>query len=167
MHYSQEHHRALLHGDVAGSNQPGPGWSRSAAEYCVAIARANIERTYRAYEALQADDIETFLTYVDRDVEWHSLILEIEGVFRGHDGVREWWNGLRVVFPDWNPSIVEAREFGDRVVIHGRATGSGAASGVGIDDDFWQVAEFQGGRIVWYRAVRTEREALEAAGLSE
>ena len=34
-------------------------------------------------------------------------------------------------------------------------------------EDFWQVAEFKGGRIVWYRVCSTEQEAFEAVGLSE
>jgi hypothetical protein len=131
------------------------------------MSKENVELAYRCYEALQADDLETFLEYIDPNVEWRSLVLEIEGVFHGHDGVRDWWNGLKSVFPDWKPLIVEVRELGDRIVIHARGIGSGAASGVGIDGDFWQVAEIQRGRIVWYRAVRSEAEALEAAGLSE
>jgi hypothetical protein len=131
------------------------------------MAEDNVQLVYRAYEALQADDIETFLSFVDPEVEWHSLILEIEGKFHGHEGVREWWGSLRSVFPDWNPSIVEVRDLSEHVVIHARGVGSGAVSGVGIDDDFWQVAKLRENRIVWYRAVRTEREALEAAGLPE
>jgi ketosteroid isomerase-like protein len=131
------------------------------------MSQENVELVDRAYEALQANDIDAFLALVDPDVEWHSLILEIEGVFRGHEGVREWWRSLRDVFPDWNPSVVEVRDAGDRVLIHARGVGSGAASGVGVEDDFWQVAELRDGRIVWYRAVRSEREALEAAGLAQ
>jgi hypothetical protein len=95
------------------------------------------------------------------------LILEIDGVFHGHDGVREWWRGLRTTFPDWRVSPVSTRSVGDLVVVNVRGVGSGAASGVGVDDDWWQVARIRNGLIVWYRAVRTEQEALEAAGLSE
>ncbi len=131
------------------------------------MSQKNEEIAKRMYEALERDDIEAFLADVDPYVEFYSLILEIEGVFHGHEGVREWWSGIRTTFPDWMPSLVEIRAFGDRVVIHGRGSGSGAASGVGIDEDFWQVAELRDGRMTWYRAVRTEKEALEAAGLSE
>ncbi len=127
-----------------------------------------MELVNRGYTALQANDIEAFLDLVDPDVEWHSLILEIEGVFHGHEGVRRWWKSIRDVFPDWNPSVVEVRAVGDdHVLIHARGMGSGAASGVGVDDDFWQIAEFRDGRVVRYHGVRSEREALEAAGLSE
>ncbi len=131
------------------------------------MSQENVKTAKRMYEALERDDIEAFLAHVDPDVEFHSLILEIEGVFHGHEGVREWWSGIRTTFPDWIPSIAGIRAFGDRVVVHGRGSGRGAASGVGIDEDFWQVAEFRGGLMTWYRAVRTENEALKAAGLSE
>ncbi len=127
----------------------------------------NVELVRSAYEALERDDIEAFLGLVHPDVEWHSLILEIEGAFHGHDGVRQWWRAIRNTFPDWRPSLIEVREFGDSVVMHARGTGSGAASGVGVDDDFWQMVQICDGLVVRYRAVRTEQEALEAAGLSE
>ena len=131
------------------------------------MSEENVGTAKRMYEALARDDLEAFLAHVDPDVEFHSLILEIEGVFHGHEGVREWWSGIRTTFPDWYPSIVDVQPLGDRVVIHARGSGSGAASGVGLEEDFWQVAEFSDGRMTWYRAVRSEKEALEAAGLSE
>ena len=131
------------------------------------MSSENEELARRAYEALQRDDIEGFLAFVDPEVEWHSLVLELEGVRHGHEGVRGWWRDLRTAFPEWNPSLVDVRSHGDHVVIHAHATGSGAASGVGIDDDFWQVVEIRDGLVVRYRAVRTEREALEVAGLRE
>jgi hypothetical protein len=111
----------------------------------------NIERTHRAYEALQQHDIGGFLTYVDPEVEWHSLVLEMEGTLHGHDGVRLWWANLLAVFPDWDPVLVEARDLGD----------------FGIDEDFWQAAEMRSGVIVWYGAFRTEADALEAVGLRQ
>jgi ketosteroid isomerase-like protein len=131
------------------------------------VSQENVERAHRAYEALQRHDIDGFLTYVDPDAEWHSRVLEIEGTLYGHEGVRVWWTSLLAVFPDWAPVLLEARDLGDFVVIHARATGSAVASGVGIDHDFWQAAEMRDGRIVWYAACRTEHEALDAVGLRE
>ena len=91
----------------------------------------------------------------------------MEGPFRGHEGLREWAAGLLAAFPNWKPSIVEARDLGDRVLIHGSASGEGAGSGVGIKVDFWQAIEFRDGRVVWYAAFRTEADALEAVALRE
>jgi ketosteroid isomerase-like protein len=131
------------------------------------MSQENVERARRAFAALQRDDIEEFLSYVDPEAEWNSLVLEMEGAFHGHDGVRQWWASLLAVFPDWRPTIVEVRDVDDCVLLHARGSGTGAGSGVGIDEDFWQVAQMQGGRIVWYGAFRTEQEALEAVGLRE
>jgi hypothetical protein len=103
----------------------------------------------------------------DPEIEFSSRVLELEGTFRGHEGLREWVTGLLAAFPDWNPSIVEIRDLGDRVLIHASVRGEGASSGVGIQHDFWQAVEFRGGRVVWYAAFRTEREALEAVGPRE
>ena len=115
---------------------------------------------------MQAGDIEEFLTYVAPDAEWHSLF-EIGRRWEGHGGVREWWAEVHQIFPDWKPSIVTARGVGEHVIVHARGVGTGAASGVGIDQNFWQVAKIEGDQIVWYCGVRSEQEALEAAGLSE
>ena len=130
------------------------------------MSEENAELVRRGYEALERDDIETFVALTSEEVEWHSLVLELEGVFRGHDGVREWWRGIRTVFPDWHPELLEVQAIGDHVLMHGRGVGRGASSGVGIDDDFWQIAEFRDGLVVRYYATRTKVEALEAAGLS-
>jgi ketosteroid isomerase-like protein len=132
------------------------------------MSQENVEIARRAFEALTVhDDIDAFLAFVDPDVEWHSLILEIEGTRHGHDEVRGWWRTIRTTFPDWSPAIVAVRDLGDWVAIHARGTGTGAASGVGVEYDFWQVAAFQDGRMVRYHGARTEAEALEATGLRE
>jgi ketosteroid isomerase-like protein len=123
----------------------------------------NTELAHRAYERLHENDLDGFLEYVHPDAEWHSLVLEIEGAYHGHDGVREWWNGIVTTFPDWDPSIVDVREIGDVVVIHAHATGQAASSGVGIDDDFWQAAEVRDGKISRYATFRTEAEAVATA----
>ena len=132
------------------------------------MSAENVEIAQKAYAALRdGDDIDRFLTYLDPEVEWHSLILEIEGVFRGHAGVRRWWQELRSVFPDWDPSIAEIRDLGDWVLVHAVGSGSGSSSGIGLFEDFWQIARFRDGLVVWYGAFRTEDQALEAAGLSK
>ncbi len=132
-----------------------------------AMSQENVEVAHRAWEAFHRDDIDGFLTCIDPEVEWHSLMQEMDGVAHGHAGVRRWWTSLFAAFPDWRPSIVDVRDLGDFVLFHARAVGRGAASGAVVQEDFWQVAEVRGGRIVWYRVFRNEEEALEAVGLKE
>ncbi len=131
------------------------------------MSRENLDLVYRAYDAQRRRDLEEFLGYFDPAVEFRSRLVDIEGTLYGHEGVREWWATLMDVFPDWNGSILEARDLGDWVLIHGRGQGSGAGSGAGVGEDYWQAVEIRNGRCVRYITCRTRSEALEAAGLRE
>jgi ketosteroid isomerase-like protein len=130
------------------------------------MSQENVEVAKQALEAFRQDDIDRFLSYIHPEVEWYPRLSELEGTHHhGHDGVRRWWAGSFEAFPDWSPTIREARDLDDFVLFHVDVAATGAGSGVGVDEDFWQVAEFQGGRIVWYRVCPTEQEALKAVEL--
>jgi hypothetical protein len=100
---------------------------------------------------------------MDPDIEFTSLILEVEGTYRGHDGIRSWWKDILAVFPDWQPQVEDAREVGGRVVLRVRAEGAGTGSGIDVDRVIWQVAEVRDGRLKAWKFFRTEEEALAAA----
>jgi ketosteroid isomerase-like protein len=62
------------------------------------MSRENVEQTKRAAEAYNRRDVEAMLEELDPEVEWHSaLSILLSGkatVYRGHDGVREWFREL-------------------------------------------------------------------------
>jgi hypothetical protein len=112
-------------------------------------------------------DLDAFLSCFDPEVEFRPLVLEVEGIYHGHEGMRSWWASVLAVFPDWNPQLLDTRDLGRRVLSRARAEGHGTGSGIPLDRDIWQVAEIRDGRIKWSAFFRTEHEALEAAGLRE
>ncbi len=117
----------------------------------------------RSYEAFERRDLDEFLGYHDPEVEFRSLVLEVEGVvYRGHDGLRSWWDNIVDVFPDWTPQIDDARELGDRVLLRVRIEGSGTGSGIDVERHVWNVVELRDGRITSSEFFRTEPEALQA-----
>ena len=61
------------------------------------------------FEAFRRRDLQAFVGYTDPEVEFTSLVLEVEGVYHGHDGVR-WWEAVLAVFPDWSPEVEEASD---------------------------------------------------------
>ena len=123
----------------------------------------NAGTVLRSYEAFAKRDLEEFLSYHDPEVEFRSLILEVEGVvYRGHDGLRSWWESVVDVFPDWTPQADDARELGDRVLLRVRVEGSGTGSGIDVERHVWNVVEVHDGRITSSAFFRTEPEALEA-----
>jgi ketosteroid isomerase-like protein len=127
----------------------------------------NVEVVRDTFDAFRRRDLGAFLSRIDPEVEFRSLVLEVEGVYHGHEGVRSWWESVLAVFPDWSPEVVDAREVGGRVVARVRAEGSGTGSGIVLERDFWEVADVRDGRVRSWAFFRTEQEALDALGPSE
>jgi uncharacterized protein len=131
---------------------------------------ANAERqglgAEAGYGALNSGDLEAFLALTAEDVEFTSMVAEAEGTtFRGHDGVRAWWETVRGAFEDVHWELLDVRGSGDRGVIHFRMTGT--LGSVPVEQTMWQATTLRDGRVTWWAFFRTEREALEAAGLSD
>jgi ketosteroid isomerase-like protein len=102
-------------------------------------------------------------------VELKARFQEVEGdaYFRGHSGVREWWEALLTIFPDFRVEVIDVRDFGDRVIVAVRVHGHGLDSGVPIDEKLWMASRARNGRVTWWRNFVSEAEALEAVGLRE
>ena len=136
------------------------------------MSEENVETFKRAMKAGNDRDLDAFLKELHPDVEWHPAMSALLGgsgtVFRGHDGVRRWFidvtdalgPGSRMEFPD-------IRDLGDRVVALGRLLARGTVSGAETESPFAYVVDMKDGAMVYVRAYRDHREALEAAGLSE
>jgi ketosteroid isomerase-like protein len=119
-----------------------------------------------AFGAINSGDLDAFLALTAEDVEFVSLVAEAEGTtFRGHAGVRAWWETIRGAFENVHWELIDTRDAGDRGVYHFRM--SGVLSGVPLEQAMWQAAKFRGDKIIWWAVFRTEQEALEAVGLRE
>jgi ketosteroid isomerase-like protein len=118
------------------------------------------------YEALNAGDLDAFLSLIDEDVEFTSMVAEAEGAtFRGHDGVRTWWESVRGAFrdPHWEVLDIRIQEHGRGVIKFRMA---GVLAGAEVSQIMWQASQVQHGKVAWWAFFRTEAEALEAAALS-
>ena len=133
------------------------------------MSQENVELLYRAHDAFNRRDLDALLALCDPDVEFNSarMLVEGGGDYHGHDGVRDWWDGLFGFIPDFCTEVVEARDLGDFTIARVRVHGSGVQSGAPMDQTFWQAGEWRNEKVIWWRFVLTEAEALEAAGLSE
>jgi ketosteroid isomerase-like protein len=132
------------------------------------MSQENVDGAYRAYDAFSRGDWEALVELIDPAVEFESLILEADGAsYRGHEGVREYFEIVHDVFSDWHSEITELRDFGDTLIIESHAVGTAKGSGIELGQRFWQAVRLRDGKIVWWRFVRTEEEALEAVGLRE
>jgi len=126
------------------------------------MADADIDVVCDSLDAFRNRDLDAWLGFLHPDVEFTSLVLEIEGVYRGREGARSWWESVVAVFPEWSPRVVDSRKVGDSILVRVRAEGTGTGSGIDLDRDFWQVAEVEDGLLRSWRFFRTEQEALDA-----
>ena len=133
------------------------------------MSQENVERTHRVYDAMNRGDLEALLALAHPEVEAIPRLLGVEGgdIYRGHDGVREWWQSIRSAFPDFNATIFEIRAAADATVSNVRFQGHGGGSGVPFEDTIWQVARWRDGKAIWIKSYRDRADAFEAVGLSE
>jgi SnoaL-like domain len=132
------------------------------------MSEENVQLYRRGIEAFNRRDLEAFLALADPGVIGVSRVLAIEGgSYEGHEGTRDWWNELLGVFPDFTIEIVWVRDAGKFTVsaLRNRAHGEGSAAP--LEELVWQVSEWRDGLVVQWQMYESERDALEAAGLSE
>jgi ketosteroid isomerase-like protein len=133
------------------------------------MSRENVELLYRVIDAFNRRDLDTYLGLMDPEVEFvpYERALEGGGAYRGHSGVRRWWEDAFAALPNLRAEIDDARDLGNTVVARGRLRGEGAGSGAAFERTLWLAVEWRGGQEVWWHAFETEAEALEAVGLRE
>ena len=122
------------------------------------------EVVQRAVGAFMQRDLDGILAIADARIELRSLLTEAERpLYHGHDGVRDWFDAVFGVFPDWRPQPRAASYEEDGAVVIGLdVTATGAGSGVPIDQTYWLGARVEAGKITFFGFFRTETDALEA-----
>ena len=135
------------------------------------MSQENVEAFKRGVEALNRQDVEALLPELDLEVEWHSAIqMGLGGqrtVYRGHQGIREFFRELSETLSKYEAEYSEIRDLGDRTVAIGRVHACGTASGVEIDSPIGSVVDLKHGKAIRVRTFLDHKEALEAAGLRE
>jgi ketosteroid isomerase-like protein len=133
------------------------------------MSEENVELIQRAFDTFNRRDLGAFLALMDPNVEFTPYEVAVQGgdPYRGHYGIRRWWEETFEVLPDIRVEPGEIRDLGDVTLTHGRLRGEGASSGAAFDRVLWHVARWRDKKQVWWSAFDTEADALEAIGLSE
>jgi ketosteroid isomerase-like protein len=127
-------------------------------------AEENVEMARRLYEALNRGDLDAFTAGISPDVEFRSLVAEAEGnVYRGHEGVREWWRDVAEALGGLEFDAQEIRAVGSDGIL-ARIRVKGEASGLPVEQTMWQVIRFRDRLAIRWDFFRTEEEARAALG---
>jgi hypothetical protein len=145
------------------------------------MSQENVERVRAVLEDFVSRkgvfDAEGLLTkmpdeeFLDPEIEWDASetpVLDISGVYRGIEAVREYWRQWFAAWEvlDYGFRLVDA---GDRVVAlfdHQRMRGRSTGIEVPVVK-YATVMTFRDGLCVHWKLYMSQSEALEAAGLSE
>ncbi len=137
------------------------------------MSQENVEICRRAFEAFNRTFNEGTPDYwelLDPEVEYVPMSALLEGTrYHGHDGVRQWMEGMK---QDWTTYEVRPERFvdlgDDRVLAMGTWRAQGRGGGVLLD--FQQATwlhRFRNGKVVLLQTFTDRQQALEAAGLRE
>jgi ketosteroid isomerase-like protein len=134
------------------------------------MSQENVEVVRANVEAWNAGDMDAAVETLHPEVVWHTLdVLPDMGPYRGHEGMRSFWQMWNDTFRGFQLHLEACVPLGeDQVIATMRVSGVGAGSGASVESPvFSYVLEIRDGQIVRARMFPTEEEALEAAGLAE
>jgi ketosteroid isomerase-like protein len=128
---------------------------------------SNQEIVLGMFDSFQQRDHEWAFRYYAEDIEWDARVdrlpLDIRGVYRGHEGVREYW---RQWLPAWREVDSELNEVipvgADAVITTMRVLFRGRGSGIGTHSDWAWLWRFRDGKVTRVSFHETKEDALAA-----
>ena len=122
------------------------------------------ETIHVAYEAWSRRDVEALLEAVHPDAEARPILGANIGasVYRGHDGLRQWFKDLHQEWETFQTRVTHIDERGDRALCTIDVHARGRASGVVIEGELYHVVEMRDGLILRLEAFRDRPEAIRA-----
>ena len=132
------------------------------------MSQENVETIRKAVAAFIDRDAEAFAECFAEDAELMLPRNALEGgSYKGRDGAAR---AIADAFDTWADIRIEIeriREIGDQVMVVTRVTNVGKPGTPSIEYEGVHLGKLRDGMIVHWRPYETQREALEAAGLSE
>jgi ketosteroid isomerase-like protein len=137
------------------------------------MSEENVETVRDLLDAFARRDHERAFDFYDPDIEWDAsqqgFVVDVMDVYRGHDGVREYWRRWLSAWKDLEFEVEDILDSGDDVVAlirNQRQWGRHSAIETEVPS-YGLVFSFRNGKVVRWCAYPNQESALEAAGLQE
>jgi ketosteroid isomerase-like protein len=134
------------------------------------VSQSNVQVVERLFELFgQGQGIEPALEVMHPDVviDIPATMSAEPDTYRGHDGVRRYFEGFDGMLEEVQYEAIEFIPVGEAVIAYARMSGRGASSGLDVGLDSYVVHEFADGKVVRmtpYPDLESARAALEPAG---
>ena len=136
------------------------------------MSQANVDVVRGIYDAAaRRDDVIPFEVYAE-DIIWdisnsRRALLAMKPVYRGHDGVRQYWRENLSAFGAIDFEVEELIDAGDQVLAVIREREVGRASGVPVETTHLALYTLTGGKVIQMQVFDDRQEALKAVGLAK
>jgi ketosteroid isomerase-like protein len=137
------------------------------------MSAEDVEIVRRVYDAAARRDSPTIFSLYDPNVELDYTRLELPhhsgeagGIYRGHDGLRSFFQEWHEAWEDLEYDYDELIDAGQHVISVVTRRARGRVSGAEVERPFalvWTLSQGKVVRVAWFN---TRDEALEAAGVS-
>jgi len=134
------------------------------------MSQENVELAWQASRAWNDGGEDALLQYLDADVEWHPPRESMEpGIYRGHDGVRDYLGRLAEIFEEAHVEPLEVVDVDDEHVIAViRVVARNEHSAMEIHADWaWLITVGENKKGIRVDTFTDKAQALEAVGLRE
>ncbi|MGH2952004.1 MAG: nuclear transport factor 2 family protein [Solirubrobacterales bacterium] len=129
------------------------------------MSQENVEIVRRTYEAFSRGDLTAMFEYLDHEVvSYTAPPLPDPAEHHGYEGVLTWIGNWTEGFDDFSIDMDELIDAGDHVIAATRQRGTGAGSGVPVEQRFWFLQALRDNKIVRIGVHGTKAQAFEAAG---
>jgi ketosteroid isomerase-like protein len=129
------------------------------------VSRENLEIVQRGFEAFNAQGVDGILPFIDSECEVTTPpdLASEPDTYRGHDGLRRWFDSFYEVMDDIRWDAHEFHEAGDRVVVEFTLRARGKTTGLDFGQDAVMVWELRDGKAIRVDLYPTLDEAMSAA----
>lgn len=129
-----------------------------------AAGPSKVDQARAAYAAWSARDLDAFVKVFAEDVELRPFLGAGLGAskYRGHAGLRRWFEEANEAWDELRIEPYEFREAGDRIAVFLRAIGRGRGSHVEVEAEIVHVADFRDGKFTRLEGFGDREQALKA-----
>ena len=120
-------------------------------------------------QAFNVRDMDALADLTSPDFEFVPYLGSLieTSVYRGHDGLRSYFEDARSAWEEIKVRQAEVREVGDQTISFGELRGKGRASGLEVQMSLAWVGDWRDEKLVRLVTYTNKDEALEAVGLTE
>jgi ketosteroid isomerase-like protein len=131
------------------------------------MSQADIEFIRRAYDVVDAGDVEGAKALADPDCELRTRFTALAGrTYRGHSGIEEWFADVEDAWEAVKQTPLRFIDVdAERTIAVVRFEARGRGSGVLVDQEIAAIWTLRDGRCARIETLGTVEEALESAGL--